>query len=283
MPDATGGPEHEHALSGLNVGCLDERLPGRQPGEWKRGGFDVRQSLGRDRELARRRRHVLRIGGSLTGESRHPEDPIAHRESRDAAAQSLHCAGDIPADGERRLAKEAASKAHLPVHGIDPRGGHAHEHLGRRRRGPVDFHDLEHLRPAERVLGDRAHTLSLATVVYTGLRQVTPTYTCPLDELRRSDSTEFGGKSAGLGELLSAGLEVPSGFAISARAFTDFIEETGLAGTITAALARVSPGTWTRSTRPRRPSARRCALRLFRRSACGVGRPLRRSGRRYGR
>ena len=92
------------------------------------------------------------------------------------------------------------------------------------------------------MLGDRAHTLSLATVVYTGLRQVTPTYTCPLDELRRSDSTEFGGKSAGLGELLSAGLQVPPGFAISARAFAEFIEETGLDGTIAAALARVSPG-----------------------------------------
>jgi pyruvate,water dikinase len=35
---------------------------------------------------------------------------------------------------------------------------------------------------------------------------------------------------------------VPSGFAISAKAFTKFIEETGLAGTIAAALARVSPG-----------------------------------------
>ena len=71
---------------------------------------------------------------------------------------------------------------------------------------------------------------------------MTPTYTRPLEELRRSDSTEFGGKSASLGELLSAGLRVPSGFAISAKAFTKFIEETGLAGTIAAALARVSPG-----------------------------------------
>jgi pyruvate,water dikinase len=35
---------------------------------------------------------------------------------------------------------------------------------------------------------------------------------------------------------------VPSGFAISARAFAIFIEETGLAGTIAGALARVSPG-----------------------------------------
>jgi phosphoenolpyruvate synthase/pyruvate phosphate dikinase len=67
-------------------------------------------------------------------------------------------------------------------------------------------------------------------------------YTRPLEELRRSDSTEFGGKSASLGELLSAGLRVPSGFAISAKAFAKLIEETGIAGTIAAALARVSPG-----------------------------------------
>ena len=106
--------------------------------------------------------------------------------------------------------------------------------------GQVD--ELEHLRPTERLLRDRAHALSLAIVVYTGLRQVTPTYTRPLEELRRSDATEFGGKSASLGELLSAGLRVPSGFAISAKAFAKFIEETGLAGTIAAALARVSPG-----------------------------------------
>jgi pyruvate,water dikinase len=68
------------------------------------------------------------------------------------------------------------------------------------------------------------------------------TYTRPLEELRRFDATEFGGKSTSLGELHSAGLRVPPGFAISVSAFTAFTEETGLAGTIAAALARVSPG-----------------------------------------
>jgi pyruvate, water dikinase len=71
---------------------------------------------------------------------------------------------------------------------------------------------------------------------------VAPTYTRPLEELRLSDAAEFGGKSASLGELLSAGLTVPRGFAVSAKAFSAFTEETGLAGTISAALARVSPG-----------------------------------------
>ena len=105
-----------------------------------------------------------------------------------------------------------------------------------------DLDELEHLRPTERLLGDRAHALSLAIVVYTGLRQVTSTYTRPLEELRRSDAPEFGGKSASLGELLSAGLRVPPGFAISARAFAKFVEEPGIAGAIAAALKRVTPG-----------------------------------------
>lgn len=68
------------------------------------------------------------------------------------------------------------------------------------------------------------------------------TFTRSLDQLRRPDAATFGGKSASLGELLSAGLSVPQGFAISAEAFTKFTEETGLEGTISAALARVSPG-----------------------------------------
>ena len=63
-----------------------------------------------------------------------------------------------------------------------------------------------------------------------------------LDELRRTDAATFGGKSASLGELLSAGLSVPQGFAISAEAYSAFTEETGLDGTISTALARVTPG-----------------------------------------
>ena len=238
MADATGGSQHEHALSGLNVGCLHQRLPRRQSGERKRGGLDVGQPLGCAGELARGRSHVLRVGGCFTGEARHSEDPVSHGESRDAEAQSLHRAGDVPADGERRLAEEAAAQAHLPVHGVDAGGGHAHEHLRRRRLGLRSVDELEHLRPAERLLGDRAH----AQWCCIQGRQVAPTYTRPLEELRRSDAAEFGGKSASLGELLSAGLRVPPGFAISAKAFAKFIEETGLAGTIEAALARVYPG-----------------------------------------
>ena len=73
-------------------------------------------------------------------------------------------------------------------------------------------------------------------------RRVSVSFIRPLDELRRSDAATFGGKSASLGELLSAGLSVPPGFAISADAFSASTAETGLDGTISAALARVTPG-----------------------------------------
>jgi pyruvate,water dikinase len=66
-------------------------------------------------------------------------------------------------------------------------------------------------------------------------------YTRPLAELRQADAAEFGGKSANLGELLSAGIPVPSGFAVGASAYRAFVEETGLDGTIAAALSRVRP------------------------------------------
>jgi pyruvate,water dikinase len=67
-------------------------------------------------------------------------------------------------------------------------------------------------------------------------------YTCPLAELRRADEGAFGGKSANLGELLAAGIPVPPGFAIGADAFRAFLEETGLRGTISAALERAAAG-----------------------------------------
>ena len=65
----------------------------------------------------------------------------------------------------------------------------------------------------------------------------------PLTELRRSDAAAFGGKSANLGELLSAGIPVPPGFALSAGAFGDFVAATGLDGAIERAMARAASGT----------------------------------------
>jgi phosphoenolpyruvate synthase/pyruvate phosphate dikinase len=59
-----------------------------------------------------------------------------------------------------------------------------------------------------------------------------------LAELRRADAGEFGGKSANLGELLAAEIPVPTGFAIGAGAYRDFVEASGLGGVIASALSR---------------------------------------------
>ena len=151
MTDATGGPQHEHALSGLNIGCLDERLPGREPGERQRGGLHVREPLGCPGELARRRGHVLGVGACFLGKARHSEDPVSRREPRDAPAECLDRPGDVPADRERRLTEEAAPRANLPVDRVDPGCVDADEHLGRRRFGPLHLDELEHLRPTDRL------------------------------------------------------------------------------------------------------------------------------------
>jgi pyruvate,water dikinase len=71
---------------------------------------------------------------------------------------------------------------------------------------------------------------------------VSASHTRPLGELRRSDAAEFGGKSANLGELLSAGIAVPPGFAVAASAFRTFVEAAGLEGMIAAAMSRASTG-----------------------------------------
>ena len=64
----------------------------------------------------------------------------------------------------------------------------------------------------------------------------------PLAELRAADEPRFGGKSASLGELMTAGIPVPGGFALSVAAFETFVSESGLAERATTALTRLSPG-----------------------------------------
>jgi pyruvate,water dikinase len=54
-------------------------------------------------------------------------------------------------------------------------------------------------------------------------------HTRALADLRRGDEAAFGGKSASLGELLSAGIPVPPGFALGTSAFTQFVAVNGLA------------------------------------------------------
>jgi pyruvate, water dikinase len=55
-----------------------------------------------------------------------------------------------------------------------------------------------------------------------------PEHTRPLAELRAADAARFGGKSAGLGELISAGIPVPPGFALAASAFEEHLADAGI-------------------------------------------------------
>jgi len=67
-------------------------------------------------------------------------------------------------------------------------------------------------------------------------------YTRPFSELRAADEPLFGGKSAGLGELLAAEIPVPPGFGVSVAAFECFVEESGLGERIASALAEAASG-----------------------------------------
>jgi pyruvate, water dikinase len=67
-------------------------------------------------------------------------------------------------------------------------------------------------------------------------------YIRPLQRLSRSDEPSFGGKSANLGELLTAEIPVPPGFAISTAAFEAFVHEAGLHDRIASALGGLTAG-----------------------------------------
>lgn len=62
-----------------------------------------------------------------------------------------------------------------------------------------------------------------------------------LAELRSTDELSFGGKSTGLGELLSAGIPVPPGFALGISAFVEFMRAAALEARTADALAGVPP------------------------------------------
>jgi len=56
------------------------------------------------------------------------------------------------------------------------------------------------------------------------------------EQLRKEDVPIVGGKNANLGEMLSAGIPVPPGFAVTAYAYKKFLEETGLSDKIVQTL-----------------------------------------------
>jgi phosphoenolpyruvate synthase/pyruvate phosphate dikinase len=62
-----------------------------------------------------------------------------------------------------------------------------------------------------------------------------------LADLRGADGAEYGGKSSALGELITGGIPVPPGFAVSTAAYRAFVDEAGLGSMIEAATAQVTP------------------------------------------
>ena len=63
-----------------------------------------------------------------------------------------------------------------------------------------------------------------------------PVRVVPLDRLRMRDLAQVGGKNASLGEMIgelkATGIRVPDGFATTADAFREFLEQGGLAARI---------------------------------------------------
>ncbi|HEX5129616.1 MAG TPA: PEP/pyruvate-binding domain-containing protein, partial [Usitatibacter sp.] len=68
-------------------------------------------------------------------------------------------------------------------------------------------------------------------------------YVRPLDQLRMTDVATVGGKNASLGELISqlaaSGVRVPGGFATTAQAFDDFLDQNKLAERIRERLVKL--------------------------------------------
>lgn len=71
-------------------------------------------------------------------------------------------------------------------------------------------------------------------------------YVVSLDKLGVHDVEHVGGKNASLGEMISnlagAGVSVPGGFATTAQAYRDFLEQSGLNDRIHA--AAITPTPW---------------------------------------
>ncbi|MDI6820241.1 MAG: phosphoenolpyruvate synthase [Candidatus Hodarchaeaceae archaeon] len=61
------------------------------------------------------------------------------------------------------------------------------------------------------------------------------------EDLRKEDIPLVGGKCANLGEMISAGIPVPPGFAVTAQVYKKFIEETGIEGRIFKTIKEADP------------------------------------------
>ena len=67
------------------------------------------------------------------------------------------------------------------------------------------------------------------------------TFILPFSKISKKDVGSCGGKGASLGEMTGAGISVPSGFVVTARAFEKFLTDTDINVEIDAWLKKVNP------------------------------------------
>jgi hypothetical protein len=157
MPDPAGRRVDQHPLPGLDLGVLHQRLPRGQRDQGERARLDVVDTGRLVDEGAGRGGDVLGVRAVAPRVGQHPEDLVAGCETGDTDADGLDDAGDVPAEGERRLAEEAAGGPVLPVGGVEPGGVDPDQDLVGARRGALDLGDFEDLGTAEGVLRDDSH------------------------------------------------------------------------------------------------------------------------------
>ena len=117
---ATGCGVHEDPLSGLQVGKVHQGLPRGEPDQGQARARGCIQPSRPTDEGAGTCDHILGIPTPSPRVGQHAHDLIAGPEDRDADADLLDHATDVPPQRERRVTEEAASGPVFPVRGVDP-------------------------------------------------------------------------------------------------------------------------------------------------------------------
>src|SRR5512143_2025092 len=80
------------------------------------------------------------------------------------------------------------------------------------------------------------------TVAATSVaRGAGPPLVCWLEECRKDSVPLVGGKCSSLGELISAGVRVPPGFALTTEGYRRFMAEAGIQREVAALVRRLDP------------------------------------------
>jgi pyruvate,water dikinase len=83
--------------------------------------------------------------------------------------------------------------------------------------------------------------LQVPTQAIAAAARARPPLVCWFEDVRKESALLVGGKCASLGELISAGVRVPPGFALTTEGFRRFMAEAGIEDELRALLAAVDP------------------------------------------